>query len=564
MFQFRRSFRRIGFFVVLAAFSAAVARPADEVTVESGKLKGVYNSDHSVLMFKGIPFAAPPVGGLRWKAPQPASKWSGVRFADKFGPACLQTDVFGDILQFMRDAQPGEDCLNLAIWIPVLRGSGQSGKNAVPVEALPANAPVFVWYYGGGFVAGGNSEKRYDGEALAKKGIIVVEPNYRLGVFGFLSHPELTKESGHNSSGNYGLLDQVAALEWVVKNIAAFGGDPHTITIGGESAGSLSVSALMASPLSRNLFQRGIGESGAFFPASPTSGMQLRPVSATEQTGLKFAESIGAKTLAELRAKSGDDLLQAAAKFNNGWAFGPNSDGYYLPTDALLIYAQGEQAQVPLLAGWNADEGKAQILMSPQQPTARSFQEMAEKRFGESATEFLKLYPAANDAEALVSAETLSGDDFIAYSTWKWMDLHSKSGATVYQYHFEQVPKAKPGEKIGTLSVEQAGARHACEIEYVFQTLKLAHEDTPWGEDDFRVSEAMATYWTNFVKTGNPNGSIADGNPLPKWPPYKSSVGGKDVYTIMHLSGKKLGAAPDTARARYLFLDVRSAPLAVK
>src|SRR5499427_3439498 len=564
MLQFRRSAGRIALFAVFAAFSAAVARSADEVTVRSGKVKGAYNSDHSVLMFKGVPFAAPPVGDLRWKAPQPVRKWSGVRAADKFGPACMQTDVFGDILQFMRDAQPSEDCLNLAIWIPILRGPGQSGKNTFSADALPANAPVFVWYYGGGFVAGGNSEKRYDGEALAKKGIIVVEPNYRLGVFGFLSHPELTRESGHNSSGNWGLLDQVAALEWVVKNIAAFGGDPHNITVGGESAGSLSVSALMASPLSRDLFQRGIGESGAFFPASPTSGMQLRPRSVTEQTGLKFAELVGAKSLAELRAKSGDDLLQAAAKFNNGWAFGPNADGYYLPTDALEIYAKGQQAQVPLLAGWNADEGKAQILMSPQRPTVASFKEMAEKRFGESAAEFLKLYPASNDDEALVSAETLSGDDFIAYSTWKWMDLHSKSGATVYRYHFEQVPKAKPGEKIGTLSVEQAGARHACEIEYVFQTLKLAHEDTPWGEDDFRVSEAMAAYWTNFVKTGNPNGSSADGKSLANWPPYKSSVGGNDVYAIMHLSGKKLGAAPDIGRPRYLFLDARSAPSAAK
>src|SRR5262245_61348380 len=262
MLQFRRSARRIALFVVLAAFSAAVARSADEVTVESGKLKGIYSSDRSVLMFKGVPFAAPPVGDLRWRAPQPAKSWSGVRAADKFGPACLKTDVFGDILQFMRDASPAEDCLNLTIWLPA------------SVKAK-SRLPVFVWYYGGGFVAGGNSEKRYDGEALAKKGIIVVEPNYRLGVFGFLSHPELTRESGHNSSGNYGLLDQVAALEWVVKNIANFGGNPHNITIGGESAGSLSVSALMASPLSRNLFQKAIGESGAFFPASPIAGMQL-------------------------------------------------------------------------------------------------------------------------------------------------------------------------------------------------------------------------------------------------------------------------------------------------
>jgi len=552
MARFRRS-TRSALSLALASFSAVAARPADQVTVDSGRLKGAYNSDHSVLIFKGVPFAAPPVGNLRWRAPQPAKKWDGVRAADKFGPACLQTDVFGDILQFMRDAQPGEDCLNLTIWLPA---------------STKANSklPVFLWYYGGGFVAGGNSEKRYDGEALAKKGIMVVEPNYRLGVFGFLSHPELTAESGRHSSGNYGLLDQVAALEWVVKNIAVFGGDPHNITVGGESAGSLSVSALMASPLSRNLFQKAIGESGAFFPASPTAGMQLRPVSVTEQTGLKFAEAVGAKSLAELRAKPADELLQAAAaKFGNGFAFGPNADGYYLPADAVSIYSKGEQGKVPLLAGWNADEGKAQVLLSPQKTTAASFKAMAEKRFGAAAAEFLKLYPASNDDEAIVSAETLSGDDFIAFSTWKWMDLHSKSGAPVYQYRFEQVPKAKPGEKIGTLAAEEAGARHACEIEYVFETLQLAHEDTPWARDDFKISEAMATYWSNFVKTGDPNRVARAGKPLPNWPSYRggaSSDPSSDAYWVMHLSGKKLGAAPDNTRPRYLFLDQHSARMA--
>ena len=542
-------FARCLTFAATATLFAASARCDNQLSVESGKLKGAYNSDHSVLMFKGVPFAAPPVGDLRWKAPQPAKRWHGVRAADKFGPACMQTDVFGDILQFMRDAQPSEDCLNLTIWLPA---------SAKPKSKLP----VFIWYYGGGFVAGGNSEKRYDGEALAKKGIIVVEPNYRLGVFGFLSHPELSKESGHNSSGNYGLLDQVAALQWVVKNIATFGGDPYNITIGGESAGSLSVSALMASPLSRHLFQKAIGESGAFFPASSSAGMQLRPVSATEQTGIKFAESMGAKSLAELRAKSGEETLEAAAKFNNGWAFGPNADGYYLPTGTFPIYAQGQQAQVPLLAGWNADEGKAQILMSPTKPTQASFKEMAEKRFGANAVEFLTLYPASNDDEALVSAATLAGDDFIAFSTWKWIELHAKSGAAVYRYHFEQTPKYKPGAKIGAVPSEQAGAPHAGELEYVFATLKLAQPESPWSDEDLKLSDAIGTYWTNFVKTGNPN-HPADGKTLPNWPVYNASSAREpfsDSYWIMHFSGNKIGAAPDITRPRYLFLDAHSAP----
>src|SRR5271169_6141171 len=271
-------FSRVAGLLLLTSGLAATAGAADEVTVANGRLEGASNADHTVRIFKGIPFAAPPVGELRWKAPQPAASWTGVRPADKFGPACLQTNVFGDI--YFRDAQPSEDCLNLNIWIP----------------AKPASAklPVFLWYYGGGFVAGSGSEPRYDGENFAKKGVIIVNPNYRLGIFGFFSHPELSKESGRNASGNYGLLDQVAALQWVVKNISAFGGDPHNITIAGESAGSFSVSALMASPLSRDLFQKAIGESGAFFPSGPNAGLRVKPLSDTEQFGVKFAESVGA------------------------------------------------------------------------------------------------------------------------------------------------------------------------------------------------------------------------------------------------------------------------------
>src|SRR5882762_7449102 len=241
--------RLAGMPLLAGLMSADTAKAANEAATESGKLQGTVHSDHTVRIFKGIPFAAPPVGDLRWKAPQPAPKWTGVRLADKFGSACLQTNVFGDI--YFRENQPSEDCLSLVIW--------------APVKPDTKKLTVLVWFYSGGFVAGANSEPRYDEEKLASKGIIVVEPNYRLGVFGFFSHPELTKESGHNASGNFGLLDQVAALQWVVKNVAAFGGDPYNITIAGESAGSLSVSALMASSLSRNLFQKAMGESGAFF-----------------------------------------------------------------------------------------------------------------------------------------------------------------------------------------------------------------------------------------------------------------------------------------------------------
>jgi para-nitrobenzyl esterase len=510
------------------------AQAADEVTVENGKLQGTTNGDHTVRIFKGVPFAVPPLGDLRWKAPQPALKWTGVRMADKFGSACLQTNVFGDI--YFRDSQPSEDCLNLVIW--------------APAKPETKKLPVLVWFYGGGFVAGANCEPRYDGEKLASKGIIVVEPNYRLGVFGFFSHPELTKESGHGASGNYGLLDQVAALQWVVKNIAAFGGDPNNITIAGESAGSLSVSALMASPLSRGLFQKAMGESGAFFPSGEGPGLQLHPLAESEQAGVKFAESQGATSLAQMRAKPANDLLQAAAQNNRGFAFGPNLDGYFLASTVRATYEQGAQSHVPLLAGWNADEGKMFVLFNPQKPSPKSFAEQAQIRFGDQAPQFLKLYPATTDEETIASAEALAGDDFIAYSTWKWIDLHRKTGASpVYQYHFEQVPATKPGAMIGPVPASAIGSKHAGEIEYVFESLK-SQEGVPWTADDFKVSEAMASYWVNFIKSGDPN---AKG--LPEWPKSDSSNG----YEVMHLSGKDIHATSDSLRGRYEFLDAQAA-----
>ena len=509
------------------------AHAADEVTTESGKLQGTTNSDHTVRIFKGVPFAAPPVGDLRWKAPQPAPKWMGARVADTYGSACLQSDVFGDI--YFRDNLPNEDCLNLVIW--------------VPANASSKSLPVLVWFYGGGFAAGSNSEPRYDGENLSQKGVIVVEPNYRLGVFGFFSHPELTKESGRNASGNYGLLDQVAALQWVVKNISAFGGDPHNITIAGESAGSLSVSALMASPLSRDLFQKAIGESGAFFRNTPNYGLPLHPLVETEQAGVKFAESVGAPSLAQMRAKPAKDLLQAAAQINHGFGFSPSIDGYFLSTDVRNIYEQGAQGHVPLLAGWNADEGKMFVLFNPQKPSPKSFANQAKARFPEQAAQFLKLYPATTDDEAMASAIALSGDDFIAYSTWKWIDLHRKTGRSpVYQYHFEQVPATKPGAMAGPIPASALGSKHAGEIEYVFETLK-SQQGVTWTEGDFKVSAAMASYWANFIKTGDPNGKG-----LPEWPKSDNTNG----YQVMHLSGKDIQATSDSSRGRYEFLDEHS------
>jgi para-nitrobenzyl esterase len=532
--------RVIGVVGLLIAICAAIpklthAQQHEVVKTEGGSVQGAFNADRSVFIFKGIPFAAPPVGDLRWKEPHPVVAWPGVRKADKFAPACMQTDVYGDI--YFRDSQPSEDCLNLNIWIP-------------PGTAASAKLPVLVWFYGGGFVAGGNSERRYDGENLAKKGIIVVEPNYRLGLFGFFSHPELAKESGHNSSGNYGLLDQAAALRWVVKNIAAFGGDPKNLTIAGESAGSLSVSALMASPLSRNLFQKAMGESGAFFPSERRGGLGMKTCEETEKVGVKFMEEEGAKSLAEMRAKPAQELLEAAAaKHHNGFDFWPNVDGYYLPASVFTIFTEGKQSHVPLLAGWNADENKMSVLMAPVKPTANSFAEDAHKRFGDQADQFLKLYPASSDEEAITSAEALAGDDFIAYATWKWIDMQRKTAkATVYQYRFDQLRPVKPGKMEGSVPAGEAGARHAGEIEYVFETLP-SDEGVPWSDGDIKVSEAMAAYWTNFVKTGNPNS-----NGLPDWPKSDSH----NQYQVLHFSDKGIRAMADALRPRYEFLDAQT------
>ena len=491
---------------------SATALAAQTVHVKSGDLEGAASADGKIRAFKGIPFAAAPVGNLRWKAPQPVASWSGVRPAKEFGSRCMQGRPFADMV--FRDPGISEDCLNLNVW--------------TPATSARARLPVMVWIYGGGFAAGATSEPRQDGEALARKGVVVVSMNYRLGVFGFFAHPELTKESDRNASGNYGLMDQTTALEWVKDNIAAFGGDPGKVTIFGESAGSFSVSAQMATPLARGLFQRAIGESGAFF------GNSLKPktLAESEAADAKFAESIGAKSLAELRAKPAQELLDAALKGGPTVRFAPNIDGYFFPEAPGRIFAEGKQAMVPLLAGWNMDESSYRSVMRNLPPTAENFAVRMREQFGVDAGTALKVYAASTDEEAKRAAQDLASDQFIAYGTWKWIELQAAK-QPVWRYRFEQVV---PGR-------EAAGAVHASEIEFVFQTLKS--KEAAWRPEDFKVSEQMGDYWTNFAKTGNPNGKG-----LPEWPAYSKG------RNVMHLS-----AAPkvtvDDGRARYQFLDAR-------
>jgi para-nitrobenzyl esterase len=395
-----------------------------------------------------------------------------------------------------------------------------------------------VWIYGGGFVSGGTSESRQDGQFLARRNVVVVSMNYRLGIFGFFAHPELTAESAHHASGNYGLLDQTAALAWVHRNIAAFGGDPNNVTIFGESAGSISVSGQMASPLARGLFARAIGESGgALYNSEP--GFLPREV--VERQGAAFAQTaFGTSRLADLRRLSADDLVHAATAKTTPppSRFWPDVDGYYLPDSVPNIYAAGNQAHVPLLAGWNADEVRGQVLLAKTKTTAASFAATAQAEFGDNAQRFLALYPAATDDEAVISAGDFASDRFIAYSTWRWMEAQVATGkAPVFRYRLDL---GSPGDKNHQAIL---GAFHSDDIEYVFGTLD-SRPEAVWRPEDRKLSQLMGTYWTNFARTGDPNGIG-----LPHWPTYAP-----DQWQVMHLDATS-EAKPDNQRERYLFLD---------
>jgi para-nitrobenzyl esterase len=507
---------------VLAALAAPLALFAaasgPQVKTAWGMVEG--KDDGAVHAFLGIPYAAPPVGDLRWKPPAAAANWTGVRKATEFGNHCMQGKIYGDM--DFRDPGGSEDCLTLNVW--------------APAKTVGAKLPVMVWIYGGGFEAGTTSEARQDGTHLAQQGVIVVSMNYRLGVFGFFVHPELAKESGHNAAGNYGLLDQTAALRWVHENIAAFGGDPGNVTIFGESAGSFSVSAQMASPLAKGLFQKAIGESGgAFF----SGGLAFEPRSVREEKDVKLVSAkLGVSTLAELRAIPAQKLLDAfSPPQSRGFDFEPDVDGYFLPEPAPAIFAAGKQNDVPLLAGWNHDEGSFEVAFSPQKPTADSLKAMAQKEFGDKAAEFLKLYPSDTPEQTLRSAEDFAGDRFIAFSTWAWVEAQAKTGKQpVYRYRFDLGPPADP-------KGPQLGAYHSAEIEYVFGQLD-SKAGVAWLPEHRALSDEMQKYWANFARSGDPNGPG-----LPKWSVYSAA----DGWEMMYLDAKS-AANKDDLRERYLFL----------
>jgi para-nitrobenzyl esterase len=508
----------------LVAASAAAAGDSTVVKTDTGSIRGKLSADGQVRIFLGIPYAAPPVGSLRWQPPQPAQKWQGVRDATDFGHRCIQTNVFQDMV--FRDPGQSEDCLNLNVWTPA--------KNQ------DAKLPVMVWIYGGGYVAGATSEPRQDGVYLAHKGVVVVSMNYRLGIFGFFVSPELVAESPKHAAGNYGLMDQTAALRWVQRNIQQFGGDPRNVTIFGESAGSFSVSTQMASPLAQGLFVHAIGESGGAFYSR---GLSYAPLAEREKTDPAFAQQVlGTSDLKQLRAMSWQDIMQKLQAHQGRRPFHPDIDGWFLPESVPQIYAQGKQAHVPLLAGWNHDEPSALAIDTPQPPTLESYRKVAEQEFGPRADEFLKAFPAGTVPQMMESDIALTGARFITFSTWAWLQAQlATGGQPVYRYFFRR--PSPPSQ----FHLEGSGAFHSDEIEYVFGTLD-SRPGAHWEPADYKLSDLMQTYWTNFARTGNPNGSGAAD--LPNWPQYDAG----DNRQVMNLDAQS-EAKPAEHRDRWLFLQ---------
>jgi len=530
--------------ILICAAAVLPAFAADRVKTANGALESTTAAKDGVRTFKGVPFAQPPVGDLRWREPQPVKNWTGIRIADQFGPRCMQRTSPGADYWFRSNGM-SEDCLYLNVWT-----SAKSGTEKLP---------VLVYIFGGGFQNGDGSEPRYDGESMARQGMVAVSINYRTNIFGFLVHPELTKESPHHAAGNYGLLDQVAALQWVQKNIAAFGGDPKHVTVAGESAGSISVSALMASPLSRNLMAAAIGESGAAISSLPP-----QPLAAAEQNGVRFAAAAGVNTLAALRAMTAEQIQDAAAKAQ-GVRFSTAMDGYFLSKSLTEIFEAGEQAKIPLLEGSNTEEQSARSVLGAAEPTPESLANAVKRFYGDNADPVLKAYAAGNIDEVYEAATHLASARFIAYGTWKWAELQMKTGGKpVYRYLYARPRPAylgMPGETLpaapaagtgrngdgGARAQQPApprGAAHSAEIQYAMGNLDLDKRYT-WEPADYEVSKTMQAYFVNFIKAFNPNGSG-----LPNWPSYRAD----DGYQRIRIDVKSQAEA-EGDRERYLALD---------
>jgi para-nitrobenzyl esterase len=502
---------RLPIFIFMGLFVLKIhAEPIDTVQTEAGLVSGTKNQSGDITVFRGIPFAAPPVGELRWKPPQPVEPWSGVRKANTFGPSPMQNEPAPFSMwseEFLIPKEPiDEDCLYLNVWTGA---NDTAGKR-----------PVLVWIYGGGFTSGGSGVPIYDGEAMAEKGVVFVSINYRVGIFGFFAHPALTQESVHNASGNYGLMDQIAALEWVQENIAAFGGDPDHVTIAGQSAGSMSVNCLVASPLAEGLFQQAIAHSGASF--SRRSAMLKQ----AEEEGERVTESLGVSSLTALRDLPADTLMKASSSLR-----GPVIDGYVLPDHIVDIFTQGKQNKVALLTGWNEDEG---LLFGPIK-NAKDFRQQAEEQYGADAKEFLSYYPATDDSVAADSQLKVSRDMIFGTQNYTWANVQSEQGLPVYVYRFTRKVPAT-GEYV------KYGAFHTGEVPYAYDNLSFV--DRPWEQTDHQLADTMSSFWANFIKSGDPNGRS-----LPTWPEY--NLRDKEIMVF----GKEAEAKPlpDEAALDFLY-----------
>jgi len=476
----------VGFVAASALALAGQAPPTltDPVRIEQGLLAGVPGRNADVRVYRGIPYAAAPAGDLRWKPPQPPASWQGVRDASKPGNACPQPPYPTNGLYGSAPPPIGEDCLNLNIW--------------TPAKSAGDRLPVMVWIHGGGFSHGTGAAIGYDGENLARHGVVVVTINYRLGIFGLLALPELAAESPHHSAGNYAFLDQIAALQWVRGNIAKFGGDPERVTIFGESAGADSVNVLMASPLAQGLFARAIAESGGLFGPMPS-------LAEAERMGREFARRIGATgdVLQVLRAKPADELIKAATDDD----VDPLVDGWLLPKTVYSIFAEGKQNDVPVIVGSNANEGT--IFPPPKGAiTPADFTANAQKVYGPFSKDFLKIYPpGATDADATASYFAAFRDGQFAWNMRIWARLQGTTGhRRAYRYYFSRVVPGR-GERLG--------AFHGADLAYVFANFPYR----VWYQDwDKQLAETIETYWANFARSGDPNGSG-----LTAWAVYDST-----------------------------------------
>ena len=506
-----------------------------QVKTAEGILEGKDLS--GITIFKGVPFAAPPVGNLRWKAPQPVQKWEGVRKATEYGPNPMQEALFGD-MNFGTKVN-SEDCLYLNIW--------------TPAKTMKEHLPVLIYFNGGGLMAGSGSEPRYAGDAMARKGIISITANYREGIFGFFAHPQLSKETSYKGSGNYGFMDQVAAIQWVKDNIEAFGGDPNRITIVGESAGSMSVSALMASPLCQGLFAQAMGSSGSVMGFN-----KVLTLKEAEQKGVELAKQIGKKNIKDLRALPAEELMKlAAVKAIPTY----NIDGYFLTEQPTETYAKGNQTKVPLLIGGNNQEMSPWAVLAGKQPTVENLKAGAKAMFGDNVDEAFRLYGINSDKDVLEQPGiNLASDLFLDYSTWKWGNMHKlTSGQPVYRYRYchPRPAMAIKGKVAGLAGgvvdakegqpqmPQDKGAVHSADIEYAMGTLPT-NRVYDWQPEDYMVSDIFSQYYVNFVKTGNPNGLG-----LVEWP----STNGKAVAPVLQIDVNTTVKADEQMEKRYDFID---------